>query len=83
MDAVHPNIYEEFADFITSSPTLEEIANYRLSQASERYVSELLEANRTRGLTPEESRAIDDFMRLEHLVRMAKIRAIAKLDQQK
>lgn len=83
MDAVHPNIYEEFADFITSSPTLEEIANYRLSQASERYVSDLLEANRTRGLTPEESRAIDDFMRLEHLVRMAKIRAIAKLDQQK
>ncbi len=50
-------IYTELADFLTSGPTLEQIANFHLSDVSDRFISELLEANRTRGLTPDERTA--------------------------
>jgi hypothetical protein len=80
MAVAHIHIYDEFAEFITSSPTLEQIANFRLSEESEQYVSDLLEMNRTRGLSADEQVALDEYLRLEHLMRMAKIRAFAKLD---
>ena len=38
--------YEEFVEFITSSPTLEQMADFRLSDTSEARISYLLEANR-------------------------------------
>jgi hypothetical protein len=76
-------IYEEIADFILSRPSLEQIANFHLSDASDHYISELLEANRTRGLTPDERAALEDYSRIEHLMQVVKIRAYAKLDEVK
>jgi hypothetical protein len=65
-------IYDEVADFLSSAPTPEEIVAFRLSDTSERLIGELLEANRTRGLTP-----------TERLMQAIKVRAFAKLDQAK
>ena len=76
-------ILTEIADFLTSGPTLEQIANFHLSAASDRYISDLLEANRTRGLTPDERAALDAYGHIEHLMQSVKIQAFAKLDQQK
>ena len=42
-------------------------------------VRDLLEKNRSQGLSPDESRALDEFERREHLVRMLKARARQKL----
>jgi hypothetical protein len=71
--------YQDFAEFMTSSPTLEQIAHYRLSDESEARISYLLEANREGTITPEETDELDDYTRLEHIVRLVKIRAVAKL----
>lgn len=77
------SIFDEVADFLSSAPTPEQIAVFRLSDSSERFISDLLEANRTRGLTLTERSALDDYTRIERLMQAIKIRAIAKLDQAK
>jgi hypothetical protein len=74
-------IYDEVAAFFASSPSAQQITEYRLSDASERLISDLLEANRTRGLTPDEQAALDDYTRIERLVQAIKVRAFAKLKQ--
>ncbi len=71
--------YDEFAEFIATPPTLEDVAHFRLSEELEARVSELLVANRTRSLTAEEQTELDEYVRVEHLMRMAKMRALAKL----
>ncbi len=76
-------IYEEIADFILSSPSLEQLAAFHLSDTADQYVGALLEANRTRGLTPDERTALEDYSGLEHLMQVMKIRAYAKLDAAK
>jgi hypothetical protein len=54
-----------------------------LSDTSEQFISDLLEANRTRGLTPAERSALDDYTRIERLMQAIKVRAYTKLDQPK
>ena len=79
MSVVLRTPYQEFADFITSAPSLKTISEYRLSDDSEARISYLLEANRTGMLTPQESDELDDYTHLEHLMRIVKIRAISKI----
>ena len=72
-------VYSEWIAFITSKPTLEAVANYRLSDESEARINYLLDANREGNLTREERVELDDYIHLEHLMRLVKIRAIEKL----
>jgi hypothetical protein len=74
-------IFDEVADFLASSPTPQQIVTFRLSDVSERFVSDLLEANRTRGLTPTEQSALDEYTRVERLMQAIKVRALTKLDK--
>lgn len=74
-------IYDEVADFLSSAPSPEQIIAFRLSDSSEQFISDLLEANRTRGLTPAERAALEDYTRIERLMQAIKVRAYAKLDQ--
>lgn len=74
-------IYDEIADFFASSPSTQQITEYRLSEAAEQMISDLLEANRTRGLTPAEQTALDDYTRIERMVQAIKLRAFVKLKQ--
>lgn len=75
--------YDEFVDFITSLPSLEEISNYTISQTAQARVNDLLEANRNRRLTDAEAIELDDYERLEHMIRRAKIRAFERIEEQK
>ena len=72
-------ICNEVADFLASAPTPEQIIAFRLSDASEQWISNLLEANRTCGLTPTEQAALDDYTRIEHLMQAIKVRAFKKV----
>lgn len=71
--------YLEFIEFITSQPTLAEMAQYQLSSAGEARISALLEANRQGELSAAEHAELDDYLRLEHLMRMMKYMAMSKL----
>lgn len=72
-------VYDEFIEFITSSPTLEQIAAYQLSEAAEARIDDLQEQNNNGDITADELAELDDYLRIEHLIRMAKIRAREKL----
>lgn len=74
-------ICNEVAEFFASSPTAEQITDFRLSDESEHFVSDLLEANRTRGLTPDEQAVLDEYTRVERMVQAIKVRAYARLRQ--
>lgn len=76
-------LFDEIAEFLASQPTLTAITQFRLSEASEHFVSRLLEANRTGSLTPEERAALEEYSRVERLMQAVKIRAFAKLAQTK
>jgi hypothetical protein len=82
MAVVRTSIYDEFIDFITSLPPLAEIVEYTMPPSAQARVSELLEANRNRRLTDAEAAELDDYERLEHMIRRAKIHALQKLAAQ-
>ena len=69
----------EVLEFLASLPAPEEIVALRPSQALQNRISALLEKNREEGLTPEEEEEWEQYQYLEHLVRMAKAKALLKL----
>ena len=83
MASKYISAYDEFVDFVTSLPPLDAIANYTISPTAQARVNELLAANRNRRLTDAEAAELDEYERLEHLIRRAKIRAFEKLQHQK
>lgn len=71
----------EVLELLASLPTPEEILALRPSKGLQVRISELLEKNRTTGLTADEEREWEQYQYLEHLVRVAKAKAYAKLNK--
>ena len=80
MAIVQLQAYSEFVEFITSIPTLEEISKFRFSDDTEAHISYLLEQNRQDRITDAETQELDEYLRLEHIMRQMKIRAFEKLN---
>jgi hypothetical protein len=72
----------EVLEFLAGLPTLDEILALRPSEALHTRVQTLLKKNRSEGLTPEEEREWQQYEYLEHLVRMAKAKALLKRQAQ-
>lgn len=72
-------ITAEVLEFLATLPTPEEIIALRPSEALQAQISNLLEKNRTQGLTPPEEQVWEQYQYLEHLIRMAKAKAYLKL----
>ena len=77
------NAYQEIVDFMAARPSLEEMANFRFSEAVEAQINELLAGQRSRRLTDTEAAVLDEFDKLEHMMRMVKLTALEKLATQK
>jgi hypothetical protein len=67
--------YDEIVEFIAAGTTPSSVAAFAPSQQTRDYVAELIRKEKTAGLTPEESSELDHFVKLEHLMRLAKARA--------
>jgi hypothetical protein len=67
--------YMEMVDFIANGTTPDQVVNYRPSPAVQRRVSELLEKNNAGVLSEDDQTELDHYLELEHIFRMAKIRA--------
>ena len=67
--------YDEIVEFIASGTTPDSVAHFVPSQETKDYVADLIHKEKTAGLTPEESLELDHFMKLEHMMRLAKARA--------
>ena len=67
--------YDEIVEFIAAGTTSDSVARFEPSQQTKDFVADLIHKEKTVGLTVEESCELDHFMRLEHLMRLAKARA--------
>ena len=71
----------EIIDFIGTGTTPETVANYRPSPEAQLRVAELIAREKEASLTPEEKSELDRFVELEHILRMAKARALQILSR--
>jgi hypothetical protein len=72
------SITDEVLDFLASTPTLQEIIDFRPSEALQEYVRYLLDQNRNDHLTSEEQSELEEISRIDHFMTMLKIRARKK-----
>lgn len=62
----------ELIAFLASNPTPREVHGYRLSEEAQQRVSRLLEQNREGSLGEDEAQELDEYLKLEHVVRLLK-----------
>jgi len=67
--------YDELVDFIAAGSTPASLLQFQPSQETRERVLELIRKEKDTGLLPEETSELDDYMKLEHLMRLAKARA--------
>ena len=71
---VNTQAFEEIANFIAGiSPT--QVVSFRPSPEVQQRVSDLLDKERQSLLSADEKEELDDYLLLEHLMRLAKARA--------
>jgi hypothetical protein len=68
------NAYDEVVDFIASRNPREVIA-FKPSEATKQRVWDLIDRQKAERLSPEEDAELQDYLKLEHLMRLAKARA--------
>mgnify|MGYP002789963201 CR=1 FL=1 len=70
-----PRAYEEIIDFFAAGTSPQEVADFQASEETRRRVNDLIEKEKTTGLTELETEELEYFLVLEHLMRLAKARA--------
>lgn len=71
--------YTELIDFLARGSSPEDVIAFRPSEAAQQRVRELLEANRKDALSSAEASELSHVLMLEHIMRMAKIKARKQL----
>ena len=71
---------ESIFEFLASLPAPEEVLAFKPDQAFQERVSFLLAKNRELGLSEDEAKEWERYDYLEHLVRLAKVRAYKKIE---
>ena len=67
--------FDEAIDFITSLPRPEQVLAYKPSVASVHRLESLLEKKREGQLSAEESHELEQYLMIEHLMRVARKKA--------
>ncbi|MBZ5607476.1 MAG: hypothetical protein LAP38_04400 [Acidobacteriia bacterium] len=70
---------DEILDFLAAGTTAESIANFRPSEQAQARVRELIDRRGEGAITPSENEELEEYLRLEHLMIMAKARAQVRL----
>ena len=73
--------YSELVEFIASGTTPQAVCDYSASDETRTLVADLIHREKTTGLNEEEQSELDHFMKIEHLMRLAKARAHAILGE--
>jgi hypothetical protein len=68
-------VYDEIIDFIARGTTPQSLIDFKISEDAQEYLEELVYKHKAGKLTPEEKKELDDFLVLEHIIRLAKARA--------
>ena len=68
-------VYDEIIDFLVEKTQTNELLLFKPSEESKKRVRELLFSEKDGKISATEKAELDDFMKLEHLMRLAKARA--------
>lgn len=74
--------YDEFVDFIAAGTTPQGVIDFRPSEATKAKVAELIHRQKTASLSPDEAAELNQYLQIEHLMRLAKARARQHLDHE-
>jgi hypothetical protein len=67
--------YEEFVEFLAAGTTPQGVIDFKPSEATKARVADLIHRQKTTSLSAEESAELNQFLQIEHLMRLAKARA--------
>lgn len=67
--------YEEMVDFIAAGSRPQDVRLFQPSSEARILVSDLVAREKRGGLTQEEKSELDHYIQLEHILRLAKVRA--------
>ena len=67
--------YEEIIDFIAAGTSPSGVIAFQPSEAAKARVADLIQREKTIGLSAEETNELSHYMQLEHIMRLAKARA--------
>jgi hypothetical protein len=73
------SVFSEITDFLATNPTPQEIIAYQLSEDLQARAHELLERNGEDELTPEERDEMFDFVRVDEMMSLLKVKMKLKL----
>ena len=68
-------VYGEIIDFLAAGTTPDTIISFRPSESARKRVKNLIRREKTSSLSLEEMVELNHYMQLEHIMRLAKIRA--------
>lgn len=74
------SVYDELAFFLANLSPRKVLA-YKASEKAQERVNVLLEKNASVGLTADENAEMERYMTVEHIVRLAKAKAMQKLNR--
>jgi len=73
--ALAPPVYQEIIDFLAASPTPEALIAFKISEAAQERLEDLLDKQREAVLTPDERVELETYRQLNHLVIRLQARA--------
>lgn len=76
---IQQSIAMEVADFLTSEPSLEDLANYTVTSATQHYLDTLMEKNSAGELSPDERLELEKLLTISHVMTLVKTKAKLKL----
>lgn len=68
-------VYDEIIDLIAAGTTPQSVIDFHLSETVQERLEDLVYKHQMGELTPEESKELDIFLTLEHIMTLAKARA--------
>ncbi len=74
-------VYQELVEFIAAGTTPERLVKFKPSEAARKRFADLVHREKTSGITADEKEDLDYYLKLEHIMRLAKARAREHLKQ--
>jgi HKD family nuclease len=71
-------LFDEITDFLSSAPTTEAIIAFKPSEALDQRLHDLLDKNSRDELTGEEQTELHEFLRMNHFLKMLRLKARLK-----
>ncbi|NET67311.1 MAG: hypothetical protein F6K63_24170 [Moorea sp. SIO1G6] len=68
-------IYDEFINFIAQGTSPKSVTKFQYSEATKEQIDDLVERAKLGDLSPSEKNELEQFLVVEHLIRLAKARA--------